>query len=314
MTPKSMNVLVLGGYGAVGVRLVRLLRADGMVARAAGRDSTRADVVLDLSDMAGFEAALNDAAVVVNCAGAEDLRLAEVCAGRGIPFLDISATTEYVQGLEKIAGPVLLGVGLAPGLTTLLAADALSANHGPVDIMIGLGSGEHHGPAATAWTYRLLGQRFPDPDGTSVRNFTRPVRFDVPKESGYRPASALRADFADQDRLTREFGVQVRSYLRLDSRLATAGLGLLTRAPALRPLVPKHMPGSDKWVVLARSAAGSTRWAAGRGQSLATAVVATAAVRAVVAHPLTAPTWIHEILGLTDLRNILRDNQITLNY
>ncbi|MEU7144686.1 hypothetical protein ABZ942_34930 [Nocardia sp. NPDC046473] len=307
-----MNVLVLGGYGAVGGHAVRLLRADGLSALAAGRDPARADVVLDLSDVDSFAAALDGVAAVVNCAGTEDIRLAEVCAGRGIPFLDISATSEYVHSLESVTGPVVLGVGLAPGLTTLLAADALSSHRSPVDIVIGLGSGEHHGAAATAWTYGLLGKHFLDPDGTPIRNFTRPQRFDVPRESGYKPAAALRADFADQHRLTREFGVPVRSYLRLDTRLATLGLGMLTRVPALQSLAPKRMPGSDKWVVLARSSNESSLWAAGRGQSLATAVVAAAAVRAAVLRQPTAPTWIHEILRIEDLRDTLRDNEITL--
>ncbi|CAM4504188.1 NAD-dependent epimerase/dehydratase family protein [Nocardia ninae] len=307
-----MNVLVLGGYGAVGAHVVRLLRADGLTALAAGRDPARADVVLDLSAPDSFGAALNDVAAVVNCAGSEDIRLAETCAGRGIPFLDISATSEYVQSLEKIAGPVVLGVGLAPGLTTLLAVETLANHRGPVDIMTGLGSGEKHGPAATAWTYGLLGKHFPDPDGTSIRNFTKPTRFETPKESGYKPAAALRADFADQHRLTREFGVPVRTYLRLDSRSATTGLALLTRAPALSSLTPKRMPGSDRWVVLARATDGSVRWAAGRGQSLATAVVTAAVVRAVLNTTLTAPTWIHEILTLADLRDTLHDNAIHL--
>ncbi|MFF5033723.1 NAD-dependent epimerase/dehydratase family protein [Nocardia salmonicida] len=108
-----MTVLVLGGYGTVGAHLVRLLRAEGISVQAAGRDPARADRVVDLRDSAGVDAASADATIVVNCAGTED-------------------------------------VGLAPGLTTLLAVDALTARSGPVDIMIGLGSGESHGPAATA--------------------------------------------------------------------------------------------------------------------------------------------------------------------
>ncbi|MFI6042633.1 hypothetical protein ACIA8C_13425 [Nocardia sp. NPDC051321] len=307
-----MNVLVLGGYGAVGGHAVRLLRADGLPVLAAGRDRARADALLDLSDVAGFESALDGVAAVLNCAGAEDIRLAEVCAGRGIPFLDISATSEYVRSLEDVAGPVVLGVGLAPGLTTLLAVDAWSSHRSPIDIMIGLGSGERHGDAAAAWTYGLLGKHFSDPNGTSVRNFTSPRHFEVPEDSGYQSASAVRADFADQHRLTRDFGVPVRTYLRMDTRLATLGLSMLTRAPALRALAPKRMPGSDKWVVLARASNGSARWAAGRGQSKATAVVAAAAVRAAILRQPTGPTWIHQILRLDDLRDTLRDNEINL--
>ncbi|MGY0498935.1 NAD-dependent epimerase/dehydratase family protein [Nocardia sp. FBN12] len=297
-----MSVLVLGGYGTVGAHLVRLLRAEGVAVQAAGRDPARADQVVDLRDSAGVDVAMAGATIVVNCAGAEDIRLARACAARGIPFVDISATSDYVQALEDVDGPVVLGVGLAPGLTTLLAVDALTHHRGQVDIMIGLGSGETHGPAATAWTYRLLGRRFPDADGTSILNFTGRQRFSIPAAAAYRPFPALRADFADQHRLTREFGVPVRTYLRLDSRLATLGLAALTWAPPLQSLSPAHMPGgSDRWVALARSADGSIRSASGRGQSLATAVIAAVTVRALIRNPVAVPTWIHQLLALDDI-------------
>ncbi|WP_410873312.1 saccharopine dehydrogenase NADP-binding domain-containing protein [Nocardia sp. A7] len=299
-----MAVLVLGGYGTVGTHLVRLLRAEGIPVQVAGRDPARAERVVDIGDSASVDAALTGITLVVNCVGAEDIRLARSCAERGITFVDISATSDYVRSLEDIDGPAVLGVGLAPGLTTLLAVDAFEHHRGPVDIMIGLGSGEAHGPAATAWTYRLLGQRFPDADGTRIRNFTGRQRFPLPEDAGYRPFPAVRADFADQHRLTRELGVPVRTYLRLDSRLATLGLAALTWAPALQSLAPAHMPGSsDRWVAVARSADGYTTSAIGRGQSSATAVVAAITVRTLLRTPITAPTWIHQLLALDSIRH-----------
>jgi len=45
-----MTVLVLGGYGAVGARIVAELRHEGTEAIAAGRDPLRADRVVDLRD------------------------------------------------------------------------------------------------------------------------------------------------------------------------------------------------------------------------------------------------------------------------
>ncbi|VFA97667.1 hypothetical protein [Nocardia cyriacigeorgica] len=309
-----MSVLVLGGYGAVGAHLMRLLRTHDIPALAAGRHPARADRVVDLATLDSFTAALTGVSTVVNCAGIEDLRLAHECAGRGIVFVEISATSEYVQALEHVDGPVVLGVGLAPGLTTLLAVDALSADPGPVDIMIGLGAGEHHGPAATAWTYRLLGQHFTDPDGTRIRNFTQPTYFTTPEPAGYRPFPALRADFADQHRLTREFATPVRTYLRMDSRLVTTGLAALTWTPAAQALAPRRMPGSDRWVVLARPAHGPTRWATGRGQSLATAAVAATAVREAARRPITTPTWIHELLEIDALRHDFSATAITLGH
>jgi saccharopine dehydrogenase-like NADP-dependent oxidoreductase len=186
----------------------------------AGRDPARADRVLDVR--AGvddaYRRALGDVDVVVNASGAEDPNLVLAATDRGVAFVDIAATTQYVAALERLtpSAPVLLSVGLAPGLTTLLATAISTVAPGPVDIAVVLGAGERHGAAATAWTYRLLGRRFPDTHGgRPVRNFTQPRPFDLP---GLGRRRLYRADFSDQHTLTRDHGVPVRTYLGLDSR------------------------------------------------------------------------------------------------
>lgn len=296
-----MRVLVLGGYGAVGARLVALLRAGGHAAHAAGRDPAHADRVVDLGEpgLRSLRAAVTGVDVVVNAAGHEDPRVAEVVTGDGAAFADLTATTTYVAALERLdpPAPVLLSVGLAPGLTTVLAAEAHARAPGPVDVAVVLGAGERHGRAAAAWTARLLGRRFPDPDGGSVRNLTRPRSFDLP---GLGRRRLYRADFSDQHTLTRDLGDPVRTYLGLDSRPATAALAALTWLPAARAVAHLNLPGTDRWWVLARASDGTSRWASGRGQSGASAVVAAAAVGAV---PDIAPGvhHVHRVLTLADI-------------
>ncbi|MGW6375012.1 hypothetical protein ACWFRB_02955 [Rhodococcus sp. NPDC055112] len=306
------SVLVLGGYGAVGAHVVARLRADGIDALAAGRDPVRADRVVDLEDPRSLGSGLDGVSAVVNCSGSEEPAVAAAVAGRGIPFVDITGTSGYARELERVQGPVLLGVGIAPGLSSLLAAEAARAG-GPVDVLIGLGAGEAHGPAATAWTYGLLGKRFDDPDGSRVRNYTRPTRFDLPAGAGYPRFPALRTDFADQHRLTQDLGLPVRSYLRLDSRLATVGLASLTWMPRIASLIPAGgMPGGDGWVIAARGGDGRSWWATGRGQSRATAAVAAQAVLRVLRDPISAPTWLHETASLDELRPTLEAAGIAL--
>ncbi len=152
-----------------------------------------------------------------------------------------------------------------------------------MDILIGLGGGELHGPAATAWTYGMLGTRFPDPDGRSVRNYTGMETFRIPADvTGYRTGPAVRADFSDQHALTRDLGVPVRTYLRLDTSTATLGLAAMTWAPALQKVVPKKLwGGSDRWVAMARADAGPALWVSGRSQSVATAAIAARAVQVI---------------------------------
>ncbi|GGQ77084.1 NAD-dependent epimerase/dehydratase family protein [Couchioplanes azureus] len=274
-----MRILVLGGYGAVGARIVAELRAAGEQAVVAGRDPARADRVVDLSDVTTYRAALTGIDVVVNAAGTEDPALAVVATECGAAFVDITATTGYVAALQGLAParPIILSVGLAPGLTNLLAAAVCADGPAPVDIAVVLGAGERHGAAATAWSYRLLGRTFTDAAGVRVRNYTRPRTFDLPNRGRRR---LYRADFSDQHILTRDLGVPVRTYFGVDSRTAMAALALLTWIPgAARAPRGLHLPGTDAWLALARTDAGALRWAVGRGQSHATAILAVTAAR-----------------------------------
>ncbi|NKS33286.1 sugar nucleotide-binding protein [Rhodococcus hoagii] len=300
-----MRALVLGGYGAVGASLVRHLRAAGIESSAAGRDAARADVQLDLADTGALEAAARAVDVVVNASGRENADVARAAVRAGAVFVDITATTSYSRELERIEGPVLLGVGLAPGLTGLLASEVAATGAGPVEILVGIGAGERHGAAAAEWTYRLLGERFDDPDGSPVRNFTRPQSISLPPavSSEYRAFPAVRADFADQHVLTAGLGVPVRTYLRMDSRIATLGLATLTWVPALRSSAPTRMWGSDRWIALARNADGASRWATGRGQSEGTAAITAWAVARLAERPIARPTWLHDNATLAELRS-----------
>lgn len=138
-----MRTLVLGGYGAVDARVVAELRSGGQVAVFAGRERRRAGRVVDLGDDRSDRAALDDVAVV-NASGIEDAALA-VTTDRGGGFVDVTATTAYVAALEGLRprAPVLISVGLDPGLTNLLAATLhASAPGGAIDLVVLLGAGE----------------------------------------------------------------------------------------------------------------------------------------------------------------------------
>jgi len=296
-----MRALVLGGYGAVGARIVTQLRSGGDVASAAGRDPARADRVVNIADARTLQAALSDVDVVVNAAGVEDPAVAALITGHGAALVDITASSSYVAALERLdpLRPVLLSVGLAPGLTNLLAAAVYAASPGPIDLAVFLGAGERHGAAAVAWSYGLLGRRFHDPaTGGQVRNYTQPRRFDLPGQGRRR---LYRADFSDQHVLTRDLQVPVRTYFGLDSRLATAALAALTWIPGSSS-APRglHLPGSDQWLVVARGRDGTSRWASGRAESHATAVLAATAARAVTGLD-PGVHHLHQVLTLADV-------------
>ncbi|MDA2813234.1 saccharopine dehydrogenase [Nocardiopsis sp. RSe5-2] len=304
-----MKALVLGGYGAVGAPVVRFLRSYGHTALAAGRDAARADVRIDLREdrLHGYREALAGVDVVVNASGAEDPALIAAATGHGAAFVDATATASYIEAAERLdpQAPVLLSVGLVPGLTNLLAADLAASAPGPafapapIDIAVVLGAGDAHGAAAQEWSLGLIGADFPDPvTGAPVRNFTGPRMFRIP---GLGRRRLYRADFSDQHTLSRDLGVPVRTWFGLDSRAATGALAALTRLPAaIRPRIPAglHLPGSDAWTLLAQAAHGSVL-ATGRGQSRGTAgVTALAAEVAVDLEP--GVHHLHRVLSLAD--------------
>ncbi|MEV0432566.1 hypothetical protein [Nocardia sp. NPDC050413] len=297
-----MRLLVLGGYGAVGGHLVTELRRRGHVVVVAGHDPARSDTVIDLRDrcLSAYRAALPGIDVTVNASGAENPRLAALAGDHGSAFIEISATTEYLHDLARAnaQSPVVVEVGLAPGLTNLLAAAVHRTSPGPIDLAVFLGAGERHGAAAVEWSYRLLGKHFREGDGY-IRNYTQPETFLLPGHQ--RPRRLYRLDFADQHTLQRDFDVSVRTFFGLDSRLATTALAALTWLPGASK-APRglHLPGTDRWIVLARGQDGTMRWARGTNQSRATAIIAaTAATHAPhLAHGIHS---LHRVLTLADL-------------
>lgn len=264
------RIVVLGGTGAVGAPLVTALRRAHQDREVVTVGRSRGEVRADLgAEPAALASLARGAAAVVNATGLEDPRLA---AASPAPFLDISASTPYLLALALAPGPggVVVNVGLAPGLTSLLAREVSAGPTDEVDVAIVLGVGEHHGPAAREWTARLLRRSFPSAvDGRSVRSFTEPATFDVPGRGRRR---LPRADFPD-GAFPEVVGARVRSYLGLTSRAATLALRAATYAPRLLgPALAAPVPGSSDFSVTAVSrSSGATSSAWGRLQSLATA-------------------------------------------
>lgn len=296
------TVLVLGGYGAVGTHLTAALQTRGHRALTAGRDRSRADVPLDMTDRAALRAAVADVDAVVNGTGLEDPVLIAAIADTGTPVIEVSADTGYLADLERLTprAPVLLSVGIAPGLTNLLA-HALHHRHpgtGPLDIAIVLGTGEEHGAAASAWTYGLLGQEFTDPDGSTLRNMTVGGQFDL---NGTR-RRLYRTDFSDQHTETRLLERPVRSWFGMDTAWATGSLAFLARFPALTRLMPGNprFPGSDRWLLAARDSFGHQVTMTGNGQSAATAHVSALATELA----LTLPAGVHHLPEVTTLERL----------
>lgn len=185
------QIIIVGGYGTVGQRICRrLLRSN--IARSynivvAGRNEESAKACSasmdgeveplqwDITLSSERWPDLSAARLIIMCLDLTETTLVAYCLEQGIDYIDITANGEFLQRIEQLsigsvtlsshaerAPIILLSVGLAPGLTNLLAAELhrrLDVTE-QLDISIMLGLGERHGQAAIRWTVDQLTTRF----------------------------------------------------------------------------------------------------------------------------------------------------------
>ncbi|KTR86355.1 NAD-dependent epimerase/dehydratase family protein [Leucobacter chromiiresistens] len=300
-----MKTLVLGGTGAVGTAAVEALRERGHEVLVAGRRAVAQGIVLDAATRTGLSRLAEVsrwADVVLDLSG---LERAEVQRAAGTtPLVDVSASSTHLEHLAMHVprgGAVLLGAGIAPGVSTVLARALGPAPGDEVDIGVMLGAGEAHGAAAVRWTTGLAGTPVHcAPESWPVMNL-RSVRR-LPSPSGA-DRWFLRADFPDDLLVGRSTGASVRSWLALDSRMATWALRAVGAVPALAPALSRapHI-GADAWSVTAtHRGSGRTLSASGRGQSRATGRIAAVAAERLVDRGLRGAITMDALIGPGEL-------------
>ncbi|HTU13741.1 MAG TPA: hypothetical protein VMF31_00965 [Solirubrobacterales bacterium] len=260
--PGGDRICIVGGYGHVGIELARLL-APAYPGRIllAGRSLVSAEaaaaeighgasgIALDVSRGLAPE---NSSAVIM-CLDWQDPSFAADCFSKGIDYVDISAkgpVLEMLEGLDMKAKrngtSGLIGVGMSPGLTNLLAAELVSGN-APIamlDIFILLGSGDDHGLAALEWTLDNLDSEFEIVENgrrRRVRAQRETKTVELPGRRG--GIFGARFDFPEQRTLARTLSLPTVSCwmatmppaaARLMRAATMAGASELTRRPRSR--------------------------------------------------------------------------------
>lgn len=319
----AADVLIVGGYGTVGRHIATRLarshpgrvivagrRADAARAAAAeighGARGRRFDVSVEPRD-----AELAALALAIVCVDQHDTRFVARCLSSGISYIDVSARYAFLSQVEELddearasGAAALLSVGVAPGLTNLLAAEVHRRMDSVrrIDIFLELGLGDHHGRAAVEWLCDNLDTKFSVPfEGSrrTVTSFTESRFIALP---GRRPRAAYRVDLSDQHTLRRTLATDdVSTYLCLSSPVATWLLAQASRYGVTRALrhralreamvwLGTHLHvGTDRCAVVARAtgkgANGATEVTAGiegRNEALMTAIVATESARRVL--------------------------------
>lgn len=328
------RILVVGGYGAVGATGTAMLEQwfPGRVVPG-GRDGERArrlgGVRVDAGDLAGFGRVLDDlgdVSAVLLCVEPEDAALARICLERGVHFIDVGAghrLLAQVAQLDDLAAgsraAAVLSVGVAPGLTNLLARRVHEAVGGAerLDLTVLLGTGERHGADAVRWTVA----------GLSDPVLARSQRVALP---GYGVRRAHPFPFSDQYTVRRTLDVrEATTRLCLDSRLLTATLFAVRRLGLLRGT---HRPGQQRLLAQAFSRVhlGGEGFAVradarrgdrhaicaltGRGQSRVSGLVAAYVTRAVLAGGAPAGVrHIEQLPVLADLPEQLAVHGVTVH-
>ena len=256
------------------------------------RDAERAEAIAALlPDTIGLRGSLADPSsldvdqpgIAINCTGIEDLDAIRRWRRAGWAMIDITASSAYALALaaEPLGGPPLVvGVGLTPGLTSMLARELMLADPDASSVTISclVGLGENYGDASRAWTLGQLGRRVGELDGTSFRNFSDPETIACPGGFGRRPA--WRFDFADRSLLAKLLGVQVTTRYCFDSRLAGRALAIASAVPGSPELIQhlgrttrRAVHGTAWWAGVIEADTGKRVWALGDGQSHGTSAI-----------------------------------------
>lgn len=290
--------VIVGATGAVGRRLAGHLVVMGHHVTVASRDAKRADALA--AQLPGVHAhaidprrqdPLGDLAppgIVVDCTGLESTSVTQRLLHGGWDVIDITADGRHTAALlelDAIDAALLVGVGLMPGLSTLLAVRLHELDPGCAAITLSalVGLGDDYGEASKRWTYGQVGRPLPDRPGT--RGFTQSEIVDFP--GGFGRRRAWQVDFADGVLVPARLGIPVTTRYCFDSRLAGAALSLAARAPGAPDFLrdhpdlthpPRH--ATDWYAFVAQTDTGARLSGLGRSQADSTAaMVALAADR-----------------------------------
>ncbi|SMO71932.1 saccharopine dehydrogenase family protein [Melghirimyces algeriensis] len=247
------QILVVGGYGHVGRLICEQLgkRYPGKVI-AAGRRLSQAEefckttngrvIPRELDTTKPLPSDLLDKVkLVVMCLDQRNLDFVQACFANRVDYIDISANASFLSRVETLEAEAIknettavLSVGLAPGLTNLLAKyttrymDQTEA----IDIYVLLGLGDQHGKAAIEWTIDHLDTSFyvySNREKVKAETFDDGKTTDFGRDLGDR--TGYRFNFSDQHSLPHTLKVPtVSTRLCLDSRTVTKIFALCKRA------------------------------------------------------------------------------------
>ncbi|MFJ7951927.1 saccharopine dehydrogenase family protein [Lysinibacillus sp. NPDC096418] len=214
------KILVVGGYGQVGKIVCHSLSQlySGKVI-CSGRNFSKAREFsietngaiipkqLDIYTIKQSDKIFNDTGLVIMCLDQKDTRFVEICIENEINYIDISPSYKLLSKVEKLndkakefGTTIVLGVGLAPGLSNLLVKQSIKQfdKISSVDMYLMLGIGERHGRDGVEWLLNSINSSFYALENNSpklMNSFSDGKKTKLSEEHGFR--TAYRFDLAD---------------------------------------------------------------------------------------------------------------------
>ncbi|OUQ86350.1 saccharopine dehydrogenase [Brevibacillus brevis] len=339
------RIVVVGGYGHVGATICKNL-GEAYPGRvyAAGRSLEKAEAFCREADGKVLplqldihkpldQSMLEKVKLVVMCLDQWDTAFVEGCMRNGTHYLDISANGHFLTQIEqwgsqtetKNMGTAVLSVGLAPGLTNLLAGEAhrLLDQVSELDIFIMLGLGDRHGKAAIEWTVDNLCTSYEvinNHQRVTVESMTEGKLVDFGPKLGKK--HAYRFPFSDQQSLARTLDVPTVStrlcfdldgMTRVVAGLKSIGICRLLHQPKVRAATieafGRWKMGDDRFAIKveARGKRGTNEATVecllyGRDQSNMTAMVAAAVAKSLYEEAF--PPGVHHMEQLFSLEKM----------
>ena len=130
---KEKKIMIIGGHGKVGQYITKALRSFNLILVGRDRDKMQSFLMkekiqaqLCVMDIHAIDfARLEGVGWVIVCVDQKNTKLVEHCDAHGVDYMDVTANSEFIEKIQQLKllgnSRILLGVGLAPGLTNLLA-------------------------------------------------------------------------------------------------------------------------------------------------------------------------------------------------
>ncbi len=264
----KMDILIVGGYGTVGRRIADDLAPDYpdriIVAGRNLEQATQLAAELghgvrarraDVDDPASIEAVLEGVGVVVSCIDQREPHLLHAAITHGLAYTDITPhliqrrpTQAMKADAARTGARILLGAGLAPGISSMLAR--LGANRvGAVESVVSnvlLSIGDVYGPASRSYLMEEITLPYSvlmDGRQQPARALVGAARVPFPSPIGWRKAYLF--PFSDQVFFPETLGART-AFARLSLNPAWLG-GLMSALVRLRvPSLMRRRAGAQE--------------------------------------------------------------------